>query len=121
VLSAWADAAADALLVEAARAGGARRGAPVDVTQTCAARLDDVLAEARAEAPWRAQLGLAAPSPGLVLALQALDQLSRTVLEGAPGGSRDGVLAALHATQGQDGQVGRLVRRLLRTSLDAAP
>lgn len=121
VLSAWADAAADALLVEAARAGRARRGVPVDVTQTCAARLDDVLAEARAEAPWRAQLGLAVPSPGLVLALQALDQLSRTVLEGAPGGSRDGVLAALHATRGQDGQVGRLVRRLLRTSLDAAP
>jgi hypothetical protein len=81
--------------------------------------LDDVLAAARAGAPWRRALGLPEPSAQLNGALDVLDRISRTLLERATSARYDALTAALESCP-EDDRVGQLVHRLLHTSLDVA-
>jgi hypothetical protein len=94
VLSAWADAVADAI----------DSGSPT---------VADVLAEARAGAAWRSAGDLPEPSA-------ALDRVARAALERAQTVTVDGVMTALQDTPTDGVEYGRLARSLLRAGLDAA-
>jgi hypothetical protein len=84
------------------------------------AAVEQVLAEARVGAPWRAALGVTEPSGRLGEALAELDAVGRRCLLKAGTGDPTALLAALQEAPAGEGPVGRLVRRLLRTALDAA-
>jgi hypothetical protein len=81
-------------------------------------RVEEVLADARAGAPWRAGLGIAEPSPALSHALNAVSEVlqrsaspeATLTLASALGGARE------HRAD-EDG-VARLARRILRSTLD---
>jgi hypothetical protein len=95
ILTCWAEAVAEAL------------AASPD-------RLNIVLDDARAGAPWRRQLGVAEPSTNLA---SALEDLSRMVASGTP------TVAAVRAamdTRPPSGGYDHLVRAVLRSKLRLA-
>src|SRR5262245_21226502 len=95
ILTCWAEAVAEAL------------AASPD-------RLDTIIGDARAGAPWRRQLGVAEPSSDLASALEAL---ACTVVSGAP--TVEAVLAAMDERPGA-GDYDQLVRAVLRSELGPA-
>ena len=121
VLASWADAVAHALHEDAAAMATLEepRLAEDGMPTPRAGRLVQVLAQAAPEAPWRARMGLEDPTPGLAVAISALDRLSRMVLAHASSVKEEGVTGALKSTPREGGEIGRLVRRVLRTAVDA--
>jgi len=81
-------------------------------------RIDDVLAEARAGAAWRAAVGLPEPSPILGDAMAALGRAVRSaaVPPGAP--TLDALLAAVSQDRPDEGTLDGLVRRVLLAMLE---
>jgi hypothetical protein len=77
-------------------------------------RLNTVLDDARAGAPWRRQLRIAEPSAELA---SALEELARTVVSGTP--TAEAVLAAMDERP-RGGDYGHLVRAVLRSKLGPA-
>lgn len=103
VLLSWAEAVA-----RAARGDDPGRG------------VEAVLVECGPGAPWRAGLRLPEPSASLVESLTVLADLARRCAQEADPRSVAGMAAALAGTRAHGGAVERLVRRVLRTALDAA-
>lgn len=119
VLCSWTGAVAHALADAGVPAGHRTDGVvPAASRDLARSRLEDVLDAARPGAAWRARMGLPEPSDQLAGALDALGRFSRSVLEQTWHVPADGALAALETVPVED-QVGRLVRRVLRTALDA--
>ena len=108
VLSSWAEAVARALVADDD------------------ARLTQVLAAAGPGARWRTAMGVPEPDDRLAAALAALDRLGWAVLRHhrkQPGGGLPAALATLPPVVDDGADVGtasRLVRRVLRSALDAA-
>jgi hypothetical protein len=76
------------------------------------------LADAHAEAPWRAALGLPAPSHRVG---QAIDSLSHAVMAATPPGlppTLEAVLDAARTGREDENAVDRLTRRVLRSTLE---
>jgi hypothetical protein len=99
ILTGWAEAAAEALAYTPARAQA-------------------VLAEARPGAPWRADLGIAEPSPRL---RDAIDSIERALSAAMPGGgapSLDALLLAVRDGQPGESALDSLARRVLRSTLE---
>jgi hypothetical protein len=92
ILTCWAEAVAEAL------------AASPD-------RLNAILDDARAGAPWRRQLGVAEPSANLA---SALEDLARMVVSGTP--TAEAVLAAMDERP-RGGDYDHLVRAVLRSKL----
>jgi hypothetical protein len=80
-------------------------------------RVEAVLRDAHADAPWRSALGIAKPSGRLSEAIEVIDQTIRTA---AAEGGDPPLDAALHAVcdQPRDPGLERLVRRVLRSTLE---
>ncbi len=102
VLGSWAEAVA-----RAARGNDARR------------RVAHVLAESAPGAGWRRLLDIPEPSHRLAAALEVLDRMATACAEEGEQLSLATMLAALGEQQPDD-RLGRVVRSVLRTSLDAA-
>ncbi len=76
----------------------------------------EVLADARPDAPWRAALNLPAPSDRLAVAFTALEDIVRA---GSPGAvSTAAALAAQTTVAADEPDIPKLVRRVLRSTLD---
>jgi hypothetical protein len=80
-------------------------------------RVEDVLTDARAGAPWRAELGIVEPSTALGEAFAAITRATREVppTEGAP--TLDALISALDSARDQEG-IDRLARTVLRSALE---
>jgi len=80
-------------------------------------RIEDVLAEAPAGAPWRAKLGIPEPSVALGEAFAAITRATREVplTESAP--TLDGFISILDSASGEEG-IERLARAVLRSALE---
>jgi hypothetical protein len=77
-----------------------------------------VLADPSAGAPWRADLGLAEPSPDLSRAVDSLQRRVRTALIATEATTLTNVLVAAHDSIPSTHQLDRLARRLLRSALE---
>jgi hypothetical protein len=99
VLTGWAQAVAEALAL-----------APECV--------EGLLADANADAPWRAMLRIAAPSQRLGDALFCLSEVVRQVTspDGAP--TTDALLSACKEDQPEKSRLERLVRRVVRSTIE---
>ena len=122
VLSSWAEAVADAVtgaiaIATASDADNADESRVGDAVRTC---VDAVLVQARLGASWRAEMGLPEPSERLGVALAVLEHVTRGSLERTDQITVEGVLGALDDNSTEDGQVGRLVQRLVRDALGVA-
>jgi hypothetical protein len=95
ILTGWAEAVAEAL------------AASPD-------QLTSIVDDARADAPWRRQLGVAEPSANLA---SALEEMARVVVPRPP--TVEAVLAAMEERR-LGGDYGRLVRAVLRSKLGPA-
>ena len=80
-------------------------------------RVEDVLADAPAGAPWRAKLGIVEPSAALGKAFAAITQATRAVspTESAP--TLDAFISAVDNAGDEDG-IDRLARKVLRAALE---
>jgi hypothetical protein len=82
-------------------------------------RVQTTLADADRDAPWRAELGIAEPSPQLSQAIASLGQSVRAVTVGADDSTRDGLLGAFpHNPTGDQGR-DRLATHVLVSALKA--
>src|SRR5262249_52138542 len=80
-------------------------------------RAEAVVAEAHADAPWRAVFGIAAPSRSLS---QAIESLARTVRGDVPEmvATFDAVLSSSRADGPGESSLDRLARRVLQSALE---
>jgi hypothetical protein len=99
VLTAWAEALAEALAYAPERA-------------------HLLLAEARAGAPWRSRLGLPEPSPPLREAIETLSGEVRAATPTDAPATFDGLLTAVQKDRPGEPERDRLVRRVLRSMLE---
>jgi hypothetical protein len=99
VLTSWAEAVAEALAF-----------APEHV--------DAVLAAAARGAPWRAELGIAEPSPRLSDALCSVERAVRTAMAAAGQVTLPAVLAAVSEGHPNGDELGHLTRHVLRSALE---
>ena len=81
-------------------------------------RLDALLAEARPEGPWRAELGLAQPSRRLSDALESLERLVHAARNPAGTAPFDDLLTRASEDPPEEGTLDRLVRRVLLAMLE---
>jgi hypothetical protein len=82
------------------------------------ARIDSLIEDARARAIWRAQLGLAEPSPRLT---EALDTMGKLVQGLTPQGrlpTFDMILDGANEDRANESALELLVRQVLRTMLE---
>jgi hypothetical protein len=77
-------------------------------------RIPALLADVRPGAAWRAELGIAEPSEGLVKAIKSLDGL----MEGAAEPTFEAVLAAVREDRSDERPLDELVRAVLRSTLE---
>ena len=99
ILTGWAEALAEALAYTPARAPA-------------------VIAEARAGAAWRPELGIAEPSPQLSDAIDAIERALNAAMPGGGGPSLDALLLAVRAGQPSESPLDSLARRVLRSTLE---
>jgi hypothetical protein len=99
ILTAWAEAVAEAM-----------RYAP--------ARAQDLLAEAHGHAAWRATLGLPEPSPRLNEAFDLLEHAVATATPAAGGPTAELLLTAASQSGPREPELDRLVRRVLLATLE---
>ena len=82
-------------------------------------RIDAVLADAHADATWRAEFGLPQPSPRLADAMESLGRVVRAATDVPPGTPRcDEMLTAVGNDHPGEGKLDRLVRRSLLAMLE---
>jgi hypothetical protein len=81
-------------------------------------RLADVLADADAGAPWRAELGIAAPSAQLAEAIRLICQAVRAATPSGGAPTFDALLVAALENPPGEQELGRLARRVLRATLE---
>jgi hypothetical protein len=81
-------------------------------------RVDDVLADARDGSPWRADLGIAEPSPQLSKAIDVIGRAVRSPTSKGRAPNFDALLVSSQEDQrGEDG-LDRLAHQVLRTTLE---
>ena len=80
-------------------------------------RVEDVMADAHGGAPWRADLGIAEPSPRLSEAFQFVTQAVKGAASSDGSLSLDALLAEVTDQVGEEG-LDRLARRVLRSTLE---
>jgi hypothetical protein len=81
-------------------------------------RVGELLAEARAGTPWRAELGLPEPSPRLDDAIEALSRVARAVAAPARTSLFDALLTAADEDHPDEGTLDALVRHVLLSMLE---
>jgi hypothetical protein len=82
-------------------------------------RIEAVLAEAHADATWRAEFGLPQPSPRLADAMESLGRLVRAATDVPPGTPLyDEMLTAVSTDHPGETRLDRLVRRSLLAMLE---
>jgi hypothetical protein len=99
ILTGWAEALAEALAY-----------AP--------ARTEAVLADARSDAPWRADLGIAEPSPRFNDAIAAIERALSAAMPPGSAPSLDALLFAVRDDQPGEYALDRLARGVLRSTLE---
>jgi hypothetical protein len=80
-------------------------------------RVEDVLADAPAGAPWRAELGIAEPSTALCEAFAAITRAAREVPPTESSPTLDAFISALGSARDEEG-IDRLARKVLRSALE---
>jgi hypothetical protein len=99
VLTGWAEAMAETLA-----------HAPAGIS----ALMEDL----RPEAVWRSELGIAAPSPRLIEAIESLDETLQAAAAAAGTPTFEAVLAAVRADRSGEQPLDELVRAVLRSTLE---